>query len=228
MFNGRAAINYFTLSPVNADSFKNIINMLLKKEEIELLDNRYRALFINALSGFKNANLIATCDSKNNSNLAIFTSVFHIGSHPPLLGMIVRPHSVARHTLENILETKHYSINQVNEAIYQQAHQTSARYARQRSEFEAVALTEQWQPDFAAPFVAESHIQLGMELREHHHLTINNTDMIIGEITYINIEDDIVEEDGYVAIERIKSVVVSSLDSYHGTHLLSRLTYAKA
>ncbi len=201
--------------------------MLLNKEDIEGLEDRYRGLFINALSGMKAAHLIGTCDQQKHSNLALFTSVFHIGSHPPLLGMISRPHSVARHTLENILETKHYSINHVNESIYRQAHQTSARYDRDISEFEAVGLTEQWHEDFPAPFVEQSRIQLGMELREHHHLAINNTDMLIGEISYINIKDDIISDDGYVAVERAGSVIVSSLDGYHRSDLLSRLSYAK-
>ena len=201
--------------------------MQLKTEQIQALDDRYRALFINALSGFKSANLIASCDHSRNTNLAIFTSVFHIGSRPPILGMISRPHSVTRHTLENILETEHYTINHVNESICQQAHQTSARYDRETSEFQATGLSEQWHDSFPVPFVKESRIQLGMQLREHHQLAINNTVMIIGEITYIKIKDDIVEEDGYIAIDRLKSVVVGGLDSYHSTQLLSRLAYAK-
>lgn len=201
--------------------------MLLKKEEIKELNNRYRALFITALSGYKSANLIGTCDHEKNTNLAIFSSVFHIGSHPPLLGMITRPHSVSRHTLENILQTQYYTINHVNKSIYRQAHQTSARYDKETSEFQTVGLTEQWHKDFMAPFVKESRIQLGMELQERHSLAINNTELIIGEITYINIKDDIVNDDGYVAIDHAESVAVSSLDTYHCTQLLSHLSYAR-
>jgi flavin reductase (DIM6/NTAB) family NADH-FMN oxidoreductase RutF len=201
--------------------------MLLKTDDIEKLEYRYRTLFINSLSGFKSANIIGTCDNNKNSNLAIFTSVFHVGAHPPLLGMIIRPHSVARHTLENILQTKTYTINHVNKPIYKKAHQTSARYEKEVSEFHAVALTEQWQPQFSAPFVKESRIQLGMKLREHQTLEVNNTNLIIGEIVLINIKDDIVVEDGHVDIERAKTVAVSSLDTYHDTNKLSCLGYAK-
>jgi flavin reductase (DIM6/NTAB) family NADH-FMN oxidoreductase RutF len=201
--------------------------MRLNTEQIEALDNRYRALFINALNGFKSANLIATCDDRKNTNLAIFTSVFHIGSMPPLLGMISRPHSVSRHTLENILQTGHFTINHVNESIIRQSHQTSARYDKEVSEFQASGLSEQWQDGFPVPFVYESRIQLGMKLREHHQLAINNTELIIGEIIYIDIKDDVVHEDGYVDIERAGSITVSSLDSYHRTGLLCHLGYAK-
>ena len=201
--------------------------MRLNTEQIEALDNRYRALFINALSGFKGANLIATCDHRKNTNLAIFTSVFHIGSMPPLLGMISRPHSVTRDTLENIVQTGHYTINHVNASIIEQSHQSSARYEKETSEFQATGLREQWFDDFPVPFVQESRIQLGMKLREQHQLEINNTVMIIGEIIYINIKDDVVQQDGYVDIERAGSIATSSLDSYHRTDVLTRLSYAK-
>lgn len=196
-------------------------------DQIAALDNRNRALFINALSGFKSANLIATCDERRTTNLALFSSVFHIGSMPPLLGMISRPHSVARHTLENILQTGYYTINHVNESMIQQSHQTSARYDREISEFCVTGLNEQWDDEFPVPFVEESRIQLGMKLREHQLLEINNTVMIIGEITCINIKDDVVEQDGYVNIESAGSVAISSLDSYHRTDLVSHLSYAK-
>ena len=202
--------------------------MRFNSDDIESLNDRYRAHFINALSGFKSANLIATCDDLKNTNLAIFTSVFHLGANPPLLGMIIRPHSVARHTLENILQTGHYTVNHVNTAIYKQAHQTSARYDKEISEFRATGLTEQWHAPFAAPFVAESRIQLGMSLREHKQLDINNTVLVIGEIVLINIKDDVVQEDGHVDIEHCESIAVSGLESYHGTALLTRLPYAKA
>jgi len=201
--------------------------MQLKTEQIEALDDRYRALFVNSLSGFKSANMIASCDQNKNTNIAIFTSVFHIGSTPPLLGMISRPHSVCRNTLENILETRHYTINHANESICEQAHQTSARYDKKISEFKATGLCEEWHDNFPAPFVKQSRIQLGMELKEHHQLTINNTIIIIGEITYINIKDDIVHQDGYIDIERAGSIAVSSLDSYHRTDLITQLSYAK-
>ena len=95
--------------------------MYFSKNTIENLDSRYRAHFINSLSGFKSANLIGTQDNQGHTNLAIVSSVFHLGAHPPLVGMIIRPHSVPRHTLENILETGFYTINHVNKTIYQQA-----------------------------------------------------------------------------------------------------------
>jgi len=201
--------------------------MVFYADDIKNLPSRQRALFINSLSGFKSANLVGTCNTNYYSNLSMISSVVHIGSNPPLLAMIIRPHSVARHTLENIINTQYYTINHVNETIYQQAHQTSARYAINESEFKAVGLTELWQENFSAPFVKESRVKMGMKLREHIHLSVNKTEMIIGEIIRVYVTDDIICDDGYVNIEQSGTVAVSSLDSYHSTSLLSHLAYAK-
>ena len=69
------------------------------------MEVRKRAAFINSLTGFKSASLIGTIDNNKKTNLSIFSSVFHLGSNPALVGFINRPDSVERHTLENILQT---------------------------------------------------------------------------------------------------------------------------
>lgn len=201
--------------------------MILDTTDIQNLESRYRAQLINSLSGFKSANLVGTCDADKNTNLAIVSSLVHLGAHPPLQAMIMRPHSVPRHTLENIIETGYYTINHVNTAIYEQAHQTSARYPKEVSEFQATGLSEEWLSDFPAPFVAQSHIKLGMKFREQHHLAINNTEMVIGEIVTIQLPEDIIGDDGTVAIETMQSVTISGLNCYHSTELLSYLPYPK-
>lgn len=201
--------------------------MQFNKDDIDQLEDRYRARLINSLSGFKSANLIGTTDGKGNHNLAIVSSVFHIGANPPLVGMIMRPHTVTRDTLENILEVREYTINQVNADIWKQAHQTSARYDAQTSEFDETGLTPEWGNGIAAPFVAESRLKYCLTLRETQTLEINGTVLVIGEITHLRIDDSAITKDGYVDIEALETVAVSGLDSYHLTRRLGRLSYAK-
>ena len=87
--------------------------MHITKDAIESFEKDYRTHLINSLSGFKSANLIGTQDESGNTNLAIVSSVIHLGAHPPLVAMIMRPHSVPRHTFENIIQTGVFTINQV-------------------------------------------------------------------------------------------------------------------
>ena len=88
------------------------------ESEIESLDKRYRANLINSLSGFKSANLLGTKDATGQENLAIISSAVHIGADPATMGVIFRPNTVPRHTYENILETKEFTVNHIAKEFY--------------------------------------------------------------------------------------------------------------
>jgi len=191
------------------------------------MEQRQRAHLVNSVGGFKSVCLIGTVDAVGQTNLAIFNSIVHIGANPPLISFIMRPDSVERHTLSNILTTGFYTINHLNESIYKQAHQTSARYPKDISEFEVTGLTAAYINNFKAPFVGESNVQLGIEFKERINLTINNTIMIIGEIKEMHFPTDCLLADGYLDIEKAGSIACTGLDSYHFTNRLERLPYAK-
>ena len=194
--------------------------------DLDQMPSRQRAALVNCLSGPKSVNLVGTRSAAGQSNLCIVSSCFHIGADPALQGLLFRPASVERHTFENILETEVFTLNQVHDGIYRQAHQTSARYPREVSEFAACGLTERSSEGFPAPYVAESRIALGMRLREHHPLAVNGTELIIGEICEIWL-DIAPAADGSLDLAAAGSVAVTGLDTYHGLNRLARLSYAK-
>lgn len=201
--------------------------MELNRQDIENLEQRYRAALINSITGFKSVSLIGTVNAQGDTNLAIFSSVVHLGAHPPLIGMVVRPDSAERHTLENILDTGYYTINHIRRDFYMKAHQTSARYPRNTSEFQACGLTELWEEGFMAPFVAESTVRIGLQFREKIDFHINGTIFIIGEILHLHFPIECWEKDGFVNLEKAGSITCSGLDSYHTTQKIGRLLYAK-
>lgn len=202
-----------------------IINF--NSEDLMSLDKNKRVHLINSLGGFKSLALVGTSDNEGNNNLAIFSSIFHIGANPPLIGLIFRPSPPERDTYNNIIKTGYFTLNHVNESIFKQAHQTSARYDQGDSEFEKTGLTPVYKDHFFAPYVAESKIQLGIEFKEKVPISVNNTTLIIGEIIQIYIPEDCLNEDGFVDIEKANSITCSGLDSYHKTIQLDRLSYAK-
>ncbi len=198
-------------------------------DEISQMEQRYRAAFINSLSGFKSANLVGTQSAQGVHNLALVSSVFHLGASPALMGMIIRPHTVRRDTLENIMQTGFYTINHVNALMVAAAHQTSARYDANISEFDEVGLSPQLEADFPAPYVLESHIKIGLRLEQIQPIAINQTELLIGAVEQVIIDDEtIIKADGYVDIEAVNSVAISSLDGYHSTQSHGRFHYAKA
>lgn len=195
--------------------------------EIMEMEQRKRAQLINSISGFRSTVLIGSIDVAGQTNVAIFSSIVHIGSNPPLLSFIMRPDSVERHTLTNIMDTGYYTINHIHNNIYEQAHQTSARYTKSISEFDATGLTPEYKNEFVAPFVKESHIQIAMEFKERVTIEINQTSMVIGEIKAVYFPTNCLELDGFINLEKAGTITSAGLDSYHATQLLQRLEYAK-
>ena len=203
------------------------INRHIDTTELLEMEQRYRANFINSLTGFKSLALVGTVDHKGQKNLAIFNSIVHLGAHPPLIGMVIRPDSVDRHTLQNILETGYYTINHVQEEMMEKAHQTSARYPKTVSEFDAVGLEDEVINDFPAPFVKESTIKLGVQFKEKVPFAINGTIFVIGEIKQITLPKDVVQADGFVDLVKAGTITNSGLDSYHVVLGGKRFPYAK-
>lgn len=199
----------------------------ISRADIDAMEDRFRVFFVNALSGFKSANLVGTTSAEGGDNLAMISSVVHLGANPPLLGMVSRPHSVRRDTLENIQATGFYTVNHVHERFFEAAHQASARYDADVSEFDAVGLTPRRSASHPAPYVAESPLQVGLAHRQTIDLDINGTCLVIGEIVEVQLDAEAIGEDGAVDLGHVGSLAVGGLDSYYAAEQLARLSYAK-
>ncbi|MGF1587037.1 MAG: flavin reductase family protein [Bacteroidales bacterium] len=202
--------------------------MRIDKSEIEQLEQRYRTAFINSLAGFRQAVLIGTRSVDEKTNLAIFNSLIHLGANPALFGLMSRPDSVRRDTLQNILETKEYTLNFVQATHYKKAHQTSARYDEGISEFEKVGFTPVYYSGFGAPFVEEAVVKIAMKFEESIPVTINGTILIIGSIKQVDINDEMVGKDGFVNLSASEVLISQGLDAYFRSTEIGRLPYAKS
>lgn len=201
--------------------------MIVRQDTILEMETRYRANFINSLGGFKSAIMVGTTDGDGHPNLAIFSSLFHIGANPALCGLIVRPATPGQNTLGNILKTQSFTLNHLNMDNYAAAHQTSAKYDQGESEFDAVGLTPLYEEGIAAPFVKESHIRIGCELVQKTDIALNGTTLLIGKIIFVDVPEHLIQPDGYIDLETAGTLTCSGLDSYHKTERVERLKYAK-
>lgn len=199
--------------------------MIWTAESLEASESDFRRNLINSVTGFKSLALIGTRNDLGETNLAPFSQIIHVGASPPLIGVLFRPHTVVRHTLENILQTRFFTVNHVREDFIVEAHHTSARW--DRSEFAACGLEEEYLEDFSAPFVKQSVIKLGCELAERVDIQSNGTHFIVGKIQLMVLSDEAVGSDGFIDLEKAGTIASSGLDAYHRTERIVRLTYAK-
>ena len=195
--------------------------------DIERMEKLVRVQFVNSLPGPKPISLVGSIDTEGRTNLAPFSTVTHLGSNPALIGLVSRPDLVERHTLSNILSTKSYTINHVNLEILERAHQCSARFPREKSEFSGVGLSEHFENGITAPFVAESRFRFALELAETIPISTNDTILIVGRVVLAQLPEEHLSEDGSVDLTALGSMASTALDTYFCLTNPIRLPYAK-
>ena len=199
------------------------------KLEIKDLNRIKRLRLMNSITGIKSANLIGTISESGNTNLAIFSSVVHLGSDPALIGFIMRPNNnVKRDTLNNILETKSFTINHVNSSFAEKANYTSLNFKQNQSEFDYCNLESFYIDNYSSPFVKESKVKIGLKLHEIIPIKSNGCKFIIGEVEHVLIDDsiDLVTE-GSVNLEESNSVGVGGLNSYYSMKKIAELPFPR-
>jgi flavin reductase (DIM6/NTAB) family NADH-FMN oxidoreductase RutF len=209
------------------DQFYTIYMKLYNSIDIQNLEKHFRTNLINSIPGYKPLQLLGTVNMAGVTNLSLINSVFHLGANPPLVGIVLRPQRAENDTLDNIKQTGEYTLNNVLPAWYKQAHQASATYPSGVSEFEMCAFEANYVENFKAPFVKQSTIKIGLELREIIDMAINRTTIVVGEIVHIALDDTLPDDDGFVDPIKAGSVTVVGLDSYYTAQPLARLAYAK-
>lgn len=184
------------------------------EHDIEKLHHLYQINLINSCSGYKSANLIGTKSKKGIENVAVFSSITHIGSSPAMLGFFLRPTTAIRNTYNNIKETGFFTINHIHKNILEQAHHTSAKYSAEISEFDMTSLNSEYQNDFFVPFVQDAPIKLAMQFVEEYNIKANNTILLVGKITGLYINDGLIENDGFVNLSKAQIATINGLDGY--------------
>lgn len=202
-------------------------DLIISSEDLKGYTRFYRGNLVNCLTGAKPAFLAGTKRENGLSNLALFTNVFHLGANPALIGYVQRPVGQSGDTFRNIEATQCFTLSLVTEEIAAAAHQTSARYPSEVSEFEACNLKEEYISDFFAPAVAESPLQIGLRLFQIVPMEVNDTKLIISKVEWIKMKEGILKEDGNLNFEGQHAVNVLGLENYYALNFIGHKPYAK-
>lgn len=143
------------------------------------------------------------------------------------MGLIFRPTTVVRDTYKNIKETGVFTINSIHESIIEDAHHTAAKYDAEISEFDKTCLKPLYKSDFYAPFVEYAPLQMAMQFVEEHTIQANQTILVVAEIKELYLQDNLLQEDGFINLSEAKVATINSLDGYAVPQLKTRLDYQR-
>ena len=196
-------------------------------DDIKGFSKLYRLNLINSITGYKSANMIGTRSNSGEENVAIFSSITHLGSNPALLHFTIRPNTVPRDTYKNIKENNVFTVNHISLTQIEQAHHTSAKYDENISEFDQTTLEPEYKIDWYAPFVKGAPIALGCRYLNEYDIKENGCVLIIAAIEHIFVEDNLLQKDGWVKLESGEVITINGLDGYSLPKLQKRMEYAR-
>ena len=196
-------------------------------QDIFNLDKIFRINLINSCSGFKSANLLGSVSIDGVPNVAVFSSVTHLGSSPPTLGFILRPTTVPRDTYKNMKEFGVFTINHIWEDVIEDAHHTSAKYPEGISEFDMTDLEAEFKGKFNAPFVKNAPVQMSMKFIEEIFVPSNNVMLIVAQIQELYVKDELLQEDGLINLSKGNIATINGLDTYAIPKFKKQLAYQR-
>jgi len=198
----------------------------IDRPQIEQMGKIHRLNLINSCTGYKSANLIGTISNSGKTNVAVFSTVTHLGSDPALIGFIIRPNFTSRNTYSNIKEYGYFSINHIYSDIIAEAHQSSANYSADESEFEHTKLEPIYHGGCPVPFVKGSPVKLLCKFVNEYLIKENGCMHIIASIEAIFYEEELLDSENHLQLEKGKVVAISGLKAYSLPHLLNEFPKA--
>ena len=176
---------------------------------------------------YKSANLIGSISKDGVENVAVFSSITHLGSNPAMLGYILRPTTVPRNTYKNIKETGFFTVNHIVSDIISEAHHTSAKYPEEISEFDMTQLEQEYKEGCKAPFVKGSPVQLVCKYLNEYNIEENGTILVVASIEKLYFKEDLVSDTGFLRLDKGNVVTINGCDGYALPTLLDRFDYQR-
>lgn len=200
----------------------------ISAQQVKDLPKIHRLNLVNSCTGYKSANLIATKSKEGIENVAIFSSVTHLGSDPALVGFILRPATVPRDTYKNLKETGYFTINHITSNMISDAHHTAANYDETISEFDKTNLEPEYFEGIETPFVKGSPVRLLCKYLNEYEIKENGVIHIIAAIETIFHDENLVEgKEYFLQLDKANVVAVNGLDGYCLPKLINRFQYAR-
>ncbi len=197
------------------------------KDELSSMSKVPRLNLLNCITGYKSANLIGTLSENGTLNVAIFSSVTHLGSEPPLIGFILRPTTVPRDTYKNIKETGYFTVNHITSDMNSDAHHSSASYEEPISEFDKTYLEPEYIANHQTPFVKGSPVKLYCKFLNEYIIKENGCLHIIASVEELYVDENLLHDDNWIQLDRGNVVTINGLDGYAVPKIVDRFNYAR-
>ncbi len=143
--------------------------------------------------------VMVSCGDMETSNILTVAWTGIINSTPPKTYISVRP---SRHSYEMIKERGEFVINLTTAPLVRAADSCGVLTGAKVDKFAKFKLTKEKGQEVSAPLIAES--PLCLECRVTDIIPLGTHDMFIADIVAVDIDEELVDEDGKLHLEKAK------------------------
>ena len=152
--------------------------------------------------------LVTSGDIKN-PNVATVAWTGIVNTHPAMTYISLRP---SRHSHEIISKTREFTINLVTRDIVRKTDSCGVYSGAHCDKFKKFGLTPEKSFKTKAPLIKESPVSI--ECRVEKIIPLGTHDMFLAKILCVNVEENLINEDGKLELSKAKLVAYS-----HGDYL---------
>lgn len=165
---------------------------------------------------------ISTLSDKGIPNAAPFSFFNLMGNDPPIVAIGIGKDETRKNNLKdsgyNIQQTKEFVINIVNERILEQMNLAAIDFPPEVDESEIAGLTKLPSIKVKPPRIAESPANL--ECRLASTVEIGNTRIVLGEIIYLHIKKEFLDQEN----QTVHTDLISPVGRMHKNSVYTRTT----
>ncbi|CAN5761037.1 flavin reductase family protein [soil metagenome] len=165
---------------------------------------------------------ISTLSDKGIPNAAPFSFFNLMGNDPPIVAIGIGKDETRKNNLKdsgyNIQQTKEFVINIVNERVLEQMNLTAIDFPPEVDESEIAGLTKLPSIKVKPPRIAESPANL--ECRLASTVEIGNTRIVLGEIIYLHIKKEFLDQEN----QTVHTDLISPVGRMHKNSVYTRTT----
>lgn len=158
-------------------------------------------------------------DGKNNIMMVAWAGT--VCSDPPMLSVSIRPE---RHSYEIIKETGEFAVNLTTEEILLKGDMCGVKSGRNIDKFREIGFTPIEATEIKAPLIGESPINL--ECKVKHSMLLGSHEIFIAEIVAVHINEELLDENGRLEIEKAKLVCYSHGHYYSLKEIVGHYGYS--
>ena len=143
--------------------------------------------------------VMVSCGDMDNSNIITIAWTGIINSNPPKTYVSIRP---SRHSFEIIKNTREFVINLTPASLVKEADYCGIYTGKKVDKFEKCKFTKLKASTVGCPLIEECPMNL--ECKVTDIVELGSHFMFIADITAINVDESLLEEDGKLHLERAK------------------------